>query len=406
MTNYSSAHDTQGSLTVDYFMDENGSVMEELNSDSVWNFHVWNEVWMQRPDLGFAYGGWQAIDATPQERSGDLFRVGPASVVAVKQGEIKRPYDCSFLYAEVNADKVYWRYNGATQPLKLLSKDIYGIGKLIITKTPNQDDHEVITNTYKYPEKTGEERATMLKALQQSQNLFSRYYLNEEFNDIRFHFDLHDDIKIGETFNVSLVMRNRSKDKDHKVSVILKVDVVTYTGKVGDSIKKEKYDITVKADAVTEVKLPVTYEDYANRLIDQGAFSITCLATVAETKFEYYAQDDFRVRKPDVKIAIQGTPMKGKETTVEVSIMNSLPVPIKKGEFTVEGPGLEKPLRIKVKGVIPPGERAIAAFKFVPPRIGRESFGAKFFSRGLDDCDGFLVFMVEPNREENGNAVS
>ena len=41
----------------------------ELDTDSVWNFHVWNEVWMTRPDLQAGYGGWQAIDATPQETS-------------------------------------------------------------------------------------------------------------------------------------------------------------------------------------------------------------------------------------------------------------------------------------------------------------------------------------------------
>lgn len=106
VTNYSSAHDTQNSLTVDYFMDENGATMEELNSDSVWNFHVWNEVWMDRPDLGSHYGGWQAIDATPQELSEEEFKCGPASVVAVKHGEILRPYDNNFLFSEVNADKV------------------------------------------------------------------------------------------------------------------------------------------------------------------------------------------------------------------------------------------------------------------------------------------------------------
>ena len=33
------------------------------------NFHVWNEVWMLRPDLPSGFGGWQAIDATPQEAS-------------------------------------------------------------------------------------------------------------------------------------------------------------------------------------------------------------------------------------------------------------------------------------------------------------------------------------------------
>ena len=36
VTNYSSAHDTQSSLTVDFFVDADGKVMEELNSDSIW----------------------------------------------------------------------------------------------------------------------------------------------------------------------------------------------------------------------------------------------------------------------------------------------------------------------------------------------------------------------------------
>lgn len=45
-----------------------------------------------------------------------------------------------------------------------------------------------------------EERAAMLKALRQSESLFSRYYLNEEFNDVMFTFELRDDIIIGQPF--------------------------------------------------------------------------------------------------------------------------------------------------------------------------------------------------------------
>lgn len=33
------------------------------------NFHCWNDAWMARPDLKPGYGGWQAVDATPQETS-------------------------------------------------------------------------------------------------------------------------------------------------------------------------------------------------------------------------------------------------------------------------------------------------------------------------------------------------
>lgn len=206
VTNYSSAHDTQASLTVDYFVDQNGKVMEELNSDSIWNYHVWNEVWMQRPDLGISsdgdYGGWQAIDSTPQEMSDGMFRCGPASVLAVKLGEIAKPYDNNFLFAEVNADKVFWRYTGPAHPLKLLRKDVLGIGHFISTKAVGKWEREDITSSYKFAEKSQEERDTMMKALKQANSAFSRYYLNEDFNEVYFNFELRDDIKIGENFSV------------------------------------------------------------------------------------------------------------------------------------------------------------------------------------------------------------
>lgn len=31
----------------------------EKGEDSIWNYHVWNEVWMARPDLPVGFGGWQ-----------------------------------------------------------------------------------------------------------------------------------------------------------------------------------------------------------------------------------------------------------------------------------------------------------------------------------------------------------
>lgn len=45
-----------------------------------------------------------------------------------------------------------------------------------------------------------EERHTMHAALQQNNSVFSRYYLNEDFNEIKFDFELVDDIIVGENF--------------------------------------------------------------------------------------------------------------------------------------------------------------------------------------------------------------
>ena len=67
VTNYISAHDTNSSLSIDKFYNEDGEEAAEeaaspsasVRSDSVWNFHVWNEVWMTRRDLQGPFGGWQ-----------------------------------------------------------------------------------------------------------------------------------------------------------------------------------------------------------------------------------------------------------------------------------------------------------------------------------------------------------
>ena len=64
------------------FFDEDGDEITQKNPDpnvavhdSIWNFHVWNDVWMARSDLPVGYGGWQAVDATPQESSGGRYQV-------------------------------------------------------------------------------------------------------------------------------------------------------------------------------------------------------------------------------------------------------------------------------------------------------------------------------------------
>ena len=63
---------------------------------------MWNDVWMARPDLPSGFGGWQAVDATPQEESpqGGGYRTGPAPLQAVKLGQ-RFNYDVEFVISEV-----------------------------------------------------------------------------------------------------------------------------------------------------------------------------------------------------------------------------------------------------------------------------------------------------------------
>lgn len=83
MTNYSSGIDKNANLAIETYIDANGKKLKNYpntnceNKNGFWNFHVWNEVWMNRPDLPKGYGGWQSIDGALQAfiDSNDLFLI-------------------------------------------------------------------------------------------------------------------------------------------------------------------------------------------------------------------------------------------------------------------------------------------------------------------------------------------
>ncbi|KAJ7403558.1 hypothetical protein BTVI_75994 [Pitangus sulphuratus] len=150
ITNFNSAHDSNINLTIDKYIDMSGKTLH-LTEDSVWNFHVWNESWFARRDLGSFYDGWQVLDATPQEKSKGIYQCGPASIRAIKEGDVNLDYDSPFVFAAVNADCVTWiRYS------KKRKERIYSntrkIGKCISTKAVGTNSRVDVTANYKYPE--------------------------------------------------------------------------------------------------------------------------------------------------------------------------------------------------------------------------------------------------------------
>uniref|UniRef100_A0A673H2P2 protein-glutamine gamma-glutamyltransferase n=1 Tax=Sinocyclocheilus rhinocerous TaxID=307959 RepID=A0A673H2P2_9TELE len=151
VTNFASAHDNTGNLKTDIILDENGGVSRSRTRDSIWNYHSWNEVYMRRPDLPEKYSGWQVVDSTPQETSDGLYRCGPTSVNAIKDGELSYPFDARFVFAELNSDVIYYQSDkyGNT---KIIQVDTTYVGKLLVTKRVNSNAYDDITSTYKYPE--------------------------------------------------------------------------------------------------------------------------------------------------------------------------------------------------------------------------------------------------------------
>ncbi|KAG5838038.1 hypothetical protein ANANG_G00219550 [Anguilla anguilla] len=151
VTNFNSAHDTNGNLIIEEFYTDTGEKLN-LSKDSIWNFHVWVECWMTRPDLGTQFSGWQVLDPTPQEKSAGIYCCGPCPVAAVRKRQVDLAFDTRFVYAEVNADVL--RVVVANGRVLDQSLDTEHVGSRVCTKSIGANKPQDITYAYKYPHGT------------------------------------------------------------------------------------------------------------------------------------------------------------------------------------------------------------------------------------------------------------
>lgn len=77
---------------------------------------------------------------------------GPASVRAIKEGEVDLNYDTAFVFSMVNADCVSWLVRGGKE--QRLHRDTNSVGNFISTKSIQSDERDDITEKYKYEEGT------------------------------------------------------------------------------------------------------------------------------------------------------------------------------------------------------------------------------------------------------------
>ena len=85
-----------------------------------------------------------------------FYQCGPASVNAIRNGEVYLNYDTGFVFSEVNGDRVYWDQDSFGQ-LSISYIDKHSIGKKISTRklgktTERRDLRKDLTSHYKHPE--------------------------------------------------------------------------------------------------------------------------------------------------------------------------------------------------------------------------------------------------------------
>lgn len=395
VTNFSSAHDTDETNCIEKFFDDKGEPIEHWNNDSVWNFHVWNEVWMSRPDLkdlktGFEYlrkPGWQVIDATPQEKSDGIFTCGPCPVMAVYKGYCDVNYDTGFVFAEVNSDEVHWSVSPA-RDFKVKEVFPKKVGKKISTKKPDglpykdetwgeggmrfdrdaydRKKHEDLTLTYKPKEGTQEERDTVKHALRTAKVKIMDYTKEpgEKQGNVEFHLHHDNNTMIGKDLKIQLSAKNNENQNVKMIFAKISVAPEDYTGGVGNAFFENNFpvdDAELKPGEEKIFTALLKHEDYLPKVVDQAHFAIIATAKYGVlggdgNAYDVRKQHNFRFRRPDLDVTCPKTVRKGEKIQFEVSFKNPLDIPLTNCDISMDSAGIENIDDLKQNDVPANGE--------------------------------------------------
>ncbi|XP_037621885.1 protein-glutamine gamma-glutamyltransferase 2 [Sebastes umbrosus] len=388
ITNFSSAHDVDGNLSLDFLLNEKLERIEQNNNDSSWNFHCWVESWMRRDDLPKGNDGWQVLDPTPQELSDGEYCCGPCPVTAIKEGNLGVKYDTPFIFAEVNADIIHWIVQRDGQRRKI-RVDQATVGRNISTKSVYGNQREDVTWHYKYPEGSKKEREVYEKAGRR---------VTEPTNGSVEPTQLEISIKhakpvFGTDFDVIVEVKNEGGRDAHAQLTVL-VTAVTYNSLHRGECQRQAISLRVPAYEAHKEVLRLHYDDYAKCASDHHLIRVRAFLEASGESEPIMTEANIPLSMPELLVQVPGKAVLWEEVTAYISFTNPLPVHLKGGVFTVEGAGLLSATEVHVKGDIAPGQKVSVKLSFSPVRTGTKKLLVDFDSDRLKDVKGVATVLV------------
>nr|XP_020475368.1 coagulation factor XIII A chain-like [Monopterus albus]XP_020475369.1 coagulation factor XIII A chain-like [Monopterus albus]XP_020475370.1 coagulation factor XIII A chain-like [Monopterus albus] len=389
VTNYFSAHDNDGNLKTDIILEENGRIDRRRTKDSIWNYHCWNECYMTRPDLPPGFGGWQIVDATPQETSDGMYRCGPASVQAIKHGQICFPFDAAFVFAEVNSDVVF-HSRGKDGTMKPVQVNRSHVGRLVLTKTPGDVTRRDITNQYKFSEGSTEERTVLEKAEEYG---CQREKSNPPLPDVDLVLPTLE-ISVGDDFELSLEFVNRS-DQQRTLDAYISGSVMYYTGVSSSEFLFRTPKVMIEPNkAVTEL-VAVQAKLYMKHLVEQANLHFIATGKIKETGQIVTAMKVITLHNPKLIVEVSGGGKVNDEMLATVQFTNLFSFSLEDVYIRMEGPGVMLP-KFKYYRIIAAGSSLIWTEFFIPQRSGSTRVIATLDCPALRQVYGQASVTIEP----------
>ncbi|XP_076604865.1 protein-glutamine gamma-glutamyltransferase 5-like [Chaetodon auriga] len=458
VTNFVSAHDNNRNLIIDVYHADYG-VRERESHDSIWNFHVWVECWMRRPDLtkDGKYDGWQVLDPTPQEKSEGVYCCGPAPVKAILDGQTDLKYDIPFVFAEVNADCIDWLVKADGSMVKIWS-DTKKVGQNISTKSIGSTRRLDITDSYKHKEGSEKERSVFKYACtrdyctddeeEEGEDNVDEEEMEEmvengetevmvENEEVEENEEMEETVESGETnegvhettestdevtpenipplpevsirfeevtepvngkdVSLKLVLHSKSSVA-RPLSVNISVQAMNYNGVSAANIQSNVKEETLQPGKDLSIPILVPYLVYHKHMVDRDIMKVSAIITDKQKPDNIYlAEDDIVLKDPSISITVFGTVKLNCKSNGEVVFVNPVNETLTNCSITFSGSGLFKD---DVEFQIPDikaKNRTRVKFSFFPYKEGQKTLMIDFDCSAFRDIKRSHTVCVKPS---------
>ncbi|KAK3551024.1 hypothetical protein QTP70_011428 [Hemibagrus guttatus] len=365
VTNFCSAHDNNGNLKTDIVLDEDGSLDRQV-SDTIWNFHCWNEVYLQRHDIPQNYSGWQVVDATPQEISEGYYRCGPTAVAAVKNEALGYSYDARFVFAEVNSVVVYHKKDKYGN-MNVIYVDSNYVGKLIVTKMIGSNDYNDITDSYKH---------TKTSAL-------DNYQPTLPDTDVKLCTQATAN---NDGLMLTLIFNNLSNEP-RTITAKITGKVEFYTGATRTQFTLLTHEVSLKPLEYKQEVITVKADKYKNFIIGQSFLSFIVYAFVNETSMSLTSMESIYMKAPPLLLEVSKISQVGNEMFAIVGFTNTLGYDLTDVTVRMEGLNLF-PVKTKTYSIIEQGSKIKWIESFKTQKADRSRPGLTTTAIGAVDLQG------------------
>ncbi|XP_019500603.1 PREDICTED: erythrocyte membrane protein band 4.2 isoform X2 [Hipposideros armiger] len=385
VTTFSSAQGTRGGLVVDEYYNDEGLQNGEGQRGRIWIFQTSTECWMTRPALPQGYSGWQILYPSAPAGGGVLSACELVPVRAVKEGTLALTPAVSDLFAAVNASCVVWKCckDGT---LELTNSNTKYVGSNISTKGVGSDRCEDITQNYKYPEGSPQEKEVLERVqkdrLEHKKDNGIHPPSLETADPLYLFLESPSSLPLRGDVKLSVTLVNPS-DQEKEVQLAIGVQAMYYNGILAAELWRKKMFLTLSANLVRKITTGLSSSNFERSPPENSFLRLTAMATHSKSSLSCFAQEDIAICRPCLAIEIPEVAEQYQHLKASVSIYNSLNVPMEDCVFSIFGRGLIHRERNYRVAPVQPGNTLSTQFPFTPTKVGLKQLTVEI------DCNMF-----------------